>query len=981
MTSHRLENVEDIFVAARDLSSEGRKSHLDEHCGDDAALRAEIESLLRHYDAAGDFLATPAAGIAFGRLLDDSHQARSTALPPGTQLGPYLLKNVLNEGGMGVVYLAEQDSPRRTVALKVLKPDVQTPEMLSRFVNEGQVLGWLQHPGIAQIFQAGTAETKQGTIPYFAMELIEGETLTKYAAAHELGTHARLRLLATVCDAVHHAHQKGVIHRDLKPANILVDVHGQPKILDFGIARVTDADIRTTTMQTDVGNLVGTIAYMSPEQLGGRSRDLDTRSDVYALGVIAYELLAGRLPHDVVDKSVPHAARLIEETDPPRLSSVDKVFRGDIQTIVTKALEKQKERRYQSALDFAADIRRYLSNQPIAARPATTIYQLRKFARRNRALVASIALLFVVLSGGLIRVTWERNRAVRAERLAESRRDEAESQRAQAEAEARKAQAINDFMQRVFSSVDPAQTMGRRVPFRFVLDQAADRIESDLPDQPDVQASVHETLGKTFRSLGYLDESESHLRAALDNRRRRLGDEHPLTLAAMNELALTLQEQGNLPEAERIFRRLLAVHRRLKGPEHEKTVLGTNNLGWVLLARGQFQEAESLFRRALTIRQRISGDEHPETLRTMVNLAATLRRLGRLDEAETLSRRSTEACRRVLGDRHPTTLYAVRDRVWLLKQENRLEEAESLGRQAVTLDRQVLGDEHPRTLHSMNNLAAILARQGNHSDAEMMHRDVLRARRTTLGEEHLDTLASMNNLATVLFTQRKLDEAEPLYDEVLTLRRRVLGPEHPETLSAAYNFALLCRNRGNLEKAELLFSDVLAGRRIVLGVDHRRTLEVMQRLADLYRSRKRYDEARSLLAEILDVRRRIDGEAHRETLAATLQLADIYHLMERCDEATPLFEGAIEGARDALPDGDWYTGVFQMRFAECLAGRNRFVEAEDALLDAHRILAAALGEEHGRVAAAVTALIENYDAWGKPDRADEWRQKRGTTPQ
>ena len=305
---------------------------------------------------------------------------------------------------MGAVYEAEQDNPKRTVALKVIKAGLASGELLQRFRHEAHVLGRLQHPGIAQIHEAGTFETDSGLQPYFAMERIQGDELDIYCQRHELGTRQRLELIARIADAVQHAHQRGVIHRDLKPGNILVDVHGQPKILDFGIARATDSDIQAT-MQTDIGQLVGTLPYMSPEQTAGDSDELDTRSDVYSLGVIAYELLTGRLPFDLKRQMIHEAVRTIRESEPKTLSSIDRSLRGDVETIVSKALEKEKERRYQSASDLAADIRRYDNHEPISARPPSASYTLRKFARRNKALVIGAAAVFFVLVAGVVSTT------------------------------------------------------------------------------------------------------------------------------------------------------------------------------------------------------------------------------------------------------------------------------------------------------------------------------------------------------------------------------------------------------------------------------------------------------------------------------------------------------------------------------------------------------------------------------------------------
>src|SRR5215831_1152755 len=319
---------------------------------------------------------------------EDARSLQTSATAPGhTVIGRYRILRLIGEGGMGAVYEAEQDHLRRTVALKIIKPGLASPELLRRFEQESQALGRLQHPGIARIYDAGTADTGFGPQPYFAMEFIHGKSLLEYAKAHELNTRQRLELMAKVCEAVHHAHQRFIIHRDLKPGNILVDESGQPKVLDFGVARVTDSDAQATR-QTDVGRLVGTLAYMSPEQVLADPLELDTRSDVYALGVILFELLAGRLPYKI-SRQLHEAVQTIREEEPAPLSAISRAYRGDIETIVAKALEKDKERRYASAADLASDIRHFLKDEPIVARWPSATYRLRKFTRRHKALVAS----------------------------------------------------------------------------------------------------------------------------------------------------------------------------------------------------------------------------------------------------------------------------------------------------------------------------------------------------------------------------------------------------------------------------------------------------------------------------------------------------------------------------------------------------------------------------------------------------------------
>jgi tetratricopeptide (TPR) repeat protein len=609
MSPDRWEELQRIFIAALKEEPGDRVEFARQACKGDAELQAEVEALLRSHDEAPGYLAEPALDLT-GHLLCDLDLSANSNVddssftnlgdPPSTvspaaslaaaaagaapgrarrqpvAIGRYRILRRIGEGGMGSVYEAEQEEPRRVVALKVIKPGLTDPEFLRRFRRESQALARLQHPGIAQIYEAGAEESEAGVQPFFAMEFIHGETLLEYAGKHQLNTRQRLGVMAKICEAVHHAHQRGLIHRDLKPGNILVDDAGQPKILDFGVARMVDTDVHATR-HTEIGQLVGTLAYMSPEQVLGDPLTLDTRSDVYALGVILYQLLAGKLPYKV-SRQVHEAARAIQEDDPPPLSSIHRDFRGDVETIVAKALEKDKARRYSSASDLAGDIRHFLQDEPITARRPTAAYQLVKFTRRHKALVSAAAAVFVILLAGIIISTRQAVLLAQAEQ---------------------RAQAVNDFLRNdVLAQADvanqggPATKLDPHLEVRTALDRAALKIAGKFGKQPEVEAAIRETIGHTYKDLGVYPEARSNLERALELYRRELGPENLKTLSTMRLLGGTVQLQGKYPEAEALLKQTLQLQRRVLGPENPETLGSMNNLAIVYFFEGIYREAE-----------------------------------------------------------------------------------------------------------------------------------------------------------------------------------------------------------------------------------------------------------------------------------------------------------------------------------------------------------------------------------------------------
>ena len=910
-------------------------------------------------------------------LGDDPERTRSTAPSPGTprpaaanavpaRIGRYTIVRVLGEGGMGTVYEAQQESPKRTVALKVIRAGYLSPELLRRFTQESQVLGRLQHPGIAQVYEAGvfvetpvepptavggpsyprpsihhppTSVGGSTSIPFFAMEFIRGVPLTEYVNQKALDTRDRLELVAKVCDAVYHAHQKGVIHRDLKPGNILVDESGQPKILDFGIARATDSDIQQTTLQTDIGQLIGTIPYMSPEQVSGDPNDLDTRSDVYALGVIAYEILAGRLPYDLQRKMIHEAARIIREEEPTRLSSINRTLRGDVETIVAKALEKDKVRRYQSAESLASDIRRYLKDEPIAARPASTWYQAAKFSRRNRALVGGVAASFMLLVGGVIATAWqanvargERDRAVVAEKETSKRADELKQvsdfqaqMLAQVDPTAAGERLTEDVMKKFDAAlekqgvpreggeratrVDEFRVQWRRVNAtdaarelidRTILRPAADAIEKQFKDQPLVDATLRQTLSDRYRDLGMYEAAVPLQESSLKTRRRELGDDHPDTLSSINNLACLLRDQGKLAEAEPLCREAMARGRRVLGKDDPDMLVLIDNTGILLHRQGRLDEAEPFLRETLDSRRRVLGDRHPGTVKSINNLGVLLRDRGRLNEAEPYLREALAQNRILRGNEDLSTLTALSNLGMLLGEQGKAAEAEACLREALDTSRRVLGEENPDTLTALRNVGDILLVQGRPGEAERCLLEAVEMCRRTLGDDHPDTLSTINSMGLLLQRQGKLAEAEPYLREALETSRRVLGDVHPGTIGAINNLSMLLKAQNRLGEAEPYMRELVGKARLVLGVDHPNTLTVMGNLGGLLAERGKEDEAEPYLREALEKRRRVLGNEHPHTMGSIMALGFFLQKKGALGEAEPYLREAVQRFRLAL---------------------------------------------------------------------------------
>jgi non-specific serine/threonine protein kinase/serine/threonine-protein kinase len=835
-------------------------------------------------------------------------------------IGPYRLLEKIGEGGMGEVWVAEQQKPiQRRVALKLIKAGMDTRQVIARFDSERQALALMDHPAIAKVFDAG--ETADGR-PYFVMEYVQGIPVTAYCDRNRLTTEDRLELFRHICEGVQHAHQKAIIHRDLKPSNILVTIQDGlpvPKIIDFGVAKATAQALTERTLYTELGMLVGTPEYMSPEQAEMSGQNVDTRTDVYSLGTILYELLVGSLPFDPKElrrAGFDEIRRKIREDEPPRPSTklstmgeastalaqarrterpaLIRQIRGDLDWITMKALEKDRTRRYGSPSDLAADIERHLEHQPVVARPPSAVYKARKFVRRHRFGVA--------VAGGLaaLLVAFSVTTALQSRRIGRER------DRANQEAETSK--QVSDFLVNLFRVSDPGQARGNSITAREILEKGSAKIGEELAGQPLIQARIMETIGQVYQNLGLFRQAAPLLEKTLETRRKALGESHPTTgssminlawlyislrrtaeaeslvgdgikiLAAAPEVSYELsrglamlgmiqRDRGELAAARENLSRSLEICEKTVGPEHERTSYPLYHLGWLHKLTGEFDKAEHYYGRAYAIMERVLGPDHPTVLWCLNDRAVVADNKGDGGSARDLYAKALAAGERVLGPEH-YFISTVLNNIGVLEwRQGNPGEAAAAYRRSMAIREKTFGPDHSYVAESLNNLVLVYQESGDYEQARRLGERAL-AINEKAGAETLRVAGNLNNLAIIDSFSGRYDQARARFDRALGIQEKILGPDHADVASLLFDYGMMCRLTGDLKQAAALYERALKIKERVFGPESVGAAQCLLALAKVSAAAGEAGRAEELYARAVAIYERI-GQAEDPTALYT----------------------------------------------------------------------------------------------------------------
>src|SRR6266446_1328440 len=903
-----------VFTEALRLPPEERDRYLSEACKGDPEFRRRVEALLQAHEQAGDFLGKSAA---------DRPAKASKAVPVGEQLcdrvGHYKLLQQIGEGGCGVVYMAQQEEPvRRRVALKIIKPGMDTKSVIARF---------------------------EADRPYFVMELVRGIKITEYCNQNSLTTEDRLKLFVQVCQAVQHAHQRGIIHRDIKPSNILVtqSLEGvaMPMVIDFGVAKATtNQPLTDKTVFTAFEMLVGTPAYMSPEQAELSSVDVDTRTDIYSLGVLLYELLTGSTPFEtgeLLKVGLDEIRRVIREEEPLRPSTrlskmpganlttiaqhrrseplrLIRAISGDLDWIAMKAMEKNRTRRYETANGLALDVQRFLAHEAVSARPPSKLYKFQKMVQRNRLLFMGLGVVATLLIVSLIVVSAS---------LAQERQSR------------REARQVKQFLEEMLRGVGPNVALGRDTAIlRGILDQTASRVGKELTNQPAVEAELRSVIGTLFYKTGQYQQAEEMQRAALAIRRKRFGSESREVAASFNELGLTLLADGKLSEAEQVNREALNIRLRRFGNENADVATSQNNLAHVYTQIGRLTEAEALAREALATRQRLFGDPSVEVADSLGNLVIILGDKRQWAEAEAMAREVLERRIKLLGSEHPWVASALNDLAWAAAANGKQKEAEDLERESLAMRQRLLSQEHPDVANSLYLVGDRMRQRGNLKEAYPVLSAALSIQRKVLGEDHPSTLYTLKSLGLMYRAEYKWSEAETEFRQVLATWRKRAGNDDLETLYALRNLGEALEGQGKWSEAEVLHREELAAWRKRAGNSDSETMYALHQLGVTLDAQRKWSEAESVHRELAASWGKRAGNDDPQTLYALRELGVNLEYGGKWAEAETVHREALASWRKRVGNDDPQTLYTLDRLGWTFQGEGKWLEAETAYREA-----------------------------------------------
>jgi serine/threonine protein kinase/tetratricopeptide (TPR) repeat protein len=1031
-------------------TAQEQADYLDQACAGKPDLRARVDALLRAHDEVSGFLQEPQDKPAV------TTEERAASERPGTVIGPYRLLQQIGEGGMGVVWMAEQTQPvQRKVALKVIKPGMDSRQIIARFEAERQALAMMDHVNIARVLDAGA--TAAG-LPYFVMELVHGVPITKYCDDNHLTPRERLELFVPVCQAIQHAHQKGIIHRDVKPSNIMVTLYDGkpvPKVIDFGVAKAIEQKLTERTLFTQYGTMVGTLEYMSPEQAEMSAMGVDTRSDIYSLGVLLYELLTGSTP--LSHKRLKQAAfaeilRMIKEEEPPKPSTrlsdsgealasisaqrhmepakLTKLVRGELDWIVMKTLEKDRNRRYETASGLADDVQRYLKDEQVQACPPSSVYRLKKFVRRNKGPVLAATVVVLALVAGIVGTTW-------GLLYAQSAQQAETQQRERAEQETRIAQAVRDFLRKKLliqadtrHQADALREAGgdsagvkydptiRELLDRAAAELAPDKIDAQFPNQPLVQAEILHTIGETYTGIGEYGLAIDPLKRALDLRQRQLAPDHRDTLDTMHNLAMAYHESGKLAEAIRLFEQVrdkravklgpdhadtlttqlsiasaymsagkLAEAIRLieqvrdkraekLGPDHADTLTSLHFLALAYTQAGNLREAIRLFERVLDKRAVNLGPDHPHTVGTRSGLAVAYSKAGRFKEAIALNEETLKLRKDKRGPDDPHTLLSMHNLAVTYHNALRLKEAIALLEETLKRSEAKLGHDHPLTLLCMDSLGRAYCEASRFKEAVPILQKALKLKTDKLSRDHPSTLLSMNSLAWAYKGDGQHKEGVKLLDEAVKLSEVKLGRDHPDTLLQMHSLANALAADGQLKEALPLLEETVKLRRAKLGPEHWRTLQSMRDLAKAYGDRHDLLKEERLLREMLGLQRKALGMEWPALGFTPLNLGKNLLKQQKHGDAEPVLREWLANRVQNDPD---HPTTFNAKslLGDALLGQKKYTEAEPLLIEGYEGLKQreskipAIGKL--RMTETLERLVQLYEAWDNADEAAKWR--------